>query len=260
MQEAEEAAAEAEAEGGGRFHFERERRVVEAQLAHCRAQVLEVGGIDREEAAEHHRLCRLEARQRLGGRALVFGDGVADAGIGHFLDRGGDEADLAGAKRIHRDHLRRQHADAFDRVLGVGAHHPDGHALLERAVDDAHENHDAEIGVVPAVDQQRLQGRRIAAVALRRRQLVDDRFEHVRNAEAGLRRNQHRVRSVDADHFLDLLLDAVRFGRRQVDLVEHGDELVVVVDRLVDVGERLGFNSLGGVDDQQRTFAGRQRA
>jgi hypothetical protein len=29
---------------------------------------------------------------------FVLGDRVADAGVGHFLDRGGDEADLAGAE------------------------------------------------------------------------------------------------------------------------------------------------------------------
>ena len=82
------------------FHFEGEAGVVEAQLAHGGAQILEIGGIDREEAAEHHRLRRLEAGQRLGGRPLVLGDRVADAGIGDFLDRGGDEADLAGAERV----------------------------------------------------------------------------------------------------------------------------------------------------------------
>ena len=31
---------------------------------------------------------------------LVVGDGVADAGVGHFLDRGGEEADLAGAELV----------------------------------------------------------------------------------------------------------------------------------------------------------------
>ena len=45
-------------------------------------------------------------------RALVLGDGVADAGVGHFLDRGGEEADLAGAEFRHDDQLGRQHADA----------------------------------------------------------------------------------------------------------------------------------------------------
>ncbi len=34
---------------------------------------------------------------------------------------------------------------------------------------------------------------------------------------------------------------------------------MVVVDRLIDVGERLGLDALGGVDDEQRAFAGRQR-
>ena len=65
MQQAEKAAAEAEAERGGGFHLEGEARVVEAQPAHGGAQIFEVGGIDREQAAEHHRLRRLEAGQRL---------------------------------------------------------------------------------------------------------------------------------------------------------------------------------------------------
>ncbi len=63
MQEAEEAAAEAEAERGGRFHLEREARVIETQLAHCRAQGFEVVRIDREETAEHDWDRGLEARR-----------------------------------------------------------------------------------------------------------------------------------------------------------------------------------------------------
>ena len=86
MEQAEEAAAEAEAERGAGLHLEGEAGVVEAQLADGGAQVLEVGGVDREQAAEHHRLDRLEAGQRLCGRAAVVGDGVADAGLGDFLD------------------------------------------------------------------------------------------------------------------------------------------------------------------------------
>ena len=70
MQQAEEAAAEAEAERGRGLHLVGEARVVEAQPAHRGAQILEIGGVGREEAAEHDRLRRLEAGQRLGGRAL----------------------------------------------------------------------------------------------------------------------------------------------------------------------------------------------
>ncbi len=49
-------------------------------------------------------------------------------------------------------------------------------------------------------------------------------------------------------------------GRGQVDLVEHGDDLEVVFDRLVAVGERLGLDALAGVHQQHRALAGRQRA
>ncbi len=100
MQQAEEAAAETEAERGRGFHLEREARVVEPQLAHRRAQRLEIVGVDRKQAAEHHRNGGLEAGQHVGDRLAIVGDGVADAGVRDFLDRGGDEADLAGAEFV----------------------------------------------------------------------------------------------------------------------------------------------------------------
>ncbi len=129
---------------------------------------------------------------------------------------------------------------------------------LEHAVDDAKQHDDAEIAVVPAVDQQRLEGR--VAVALGRRQPRDDALQHLGNVEAGLGRDQDGVRGVEPDHVLDLLLHLFGLGRRQVDLVEHGHDLVIVVDRLIDVGERLRLDALGGVDHQERAFAGGKRA
>ena len=65
-------------------------------------------------------------------------------------------------------------------------------------------------------------------------------------------------RGVEPDHVLDLLLDLVGLGRRQVDLVEDRHDLVVVVDRLVDIGEGLRLDALGRVDHQQRALAGGQ--
>ena len=86
VQEPKEAAAEAEAERGAGFHFVGEARVVEAELRHGGAQIFEIGGVLREETAEHDGLRRLEARQRLRRLAAIFGDGVADARVGDFLD------------------------------------------------------------------------------------------------------------------------------------------------------------------------------
>ena len=55
-------------------------------------------------------------------------------------------------------------------------------------------------------------------------------------------------------------LIAVGLGGGQVDLVEDRDDLVAGVERLIDIGERLRLDALAGVDDQERAFAGGQRA
>ncbi len=138
------------------------------------------------------------------------------------------------------------------------ADHADALALLEHAIDDAHQHHHAEIDVVPAVDQERLQRR--VAVALGRRQAGDDGFEHLRHAFAGLGGNHERVGGVEADDVLDLFLDRFRLRRRQIDLVEHRHDLVAGVDGVIDIGERLRLDALAGVDHQERALAGGERA
>ena len=49
-------------------------------------------------------------------------------------------------------------------------------------------------------------------------------------------------------------------GGGQIDLVEDRDDLVVGVERVIDVGEGLRLDALGGIDDQQRALDGGQRA
>ena len=71
---------------------------------------------------------------------------------------------------------------------------------------------------------------------------------------------QDRAGRVEADDLLDLLLHPFRVRGGQVDLVDHRHDLVVVLDRLVDVGERLRLDALGGVDDEQRALAGGEAA
>ena len=53
---------------------------------------------------------------------------------------------------------------------------------------------------------------------------------------------------------------AVGLGGRQVDLVERGDDLEVVLEGQVAVGQRLGLDALGGVDEQDHALARGQRA
>ena len=87
-----------------------------------------------------------------------------------------------------------------------------------------------------------------------------DRLQHVLDTETGLGRAAHRLAGRDADDVLDLGDDTVRFGRGQVDLVENGEHLDALLDGGVAIGHRLRLDALAGVDHQQRTLAGGQRA
>ena len=258
VEQAEEAAAEAEAQRRAGLHLEAEARIVEAELGDAFAQLLEIGGIDREEAAEDDGLHFLEAGEGFGGGAADVGDGVADAGLADILDLRGDEADFAGGERVELFDLGAEDADAVDQVGGARGHETDLLALPDRAVDHPDQDDDAEIRIVPAVDEHRLQGR--IDVPARRRDPRDDRLQHVRDPDPGLRRGQHRVVRGQADDILDLALHLLGVGRGQIDLVDHRHDLMVVLDRLVDVGERLRFHALGRIDHQQRALAGGEAA
>ena len=128
------------------------------------------------------------------------------------------------------------------------------HAVFDAhfTVDHADKNDNAQIRVIPAVDQHRFQ--RGVTVAFGRRQFLHNRFERFLDADAGFGGDLDRVGGVDADDILDLFGNAVTFGRGQVDLVEDGHDFVIRVDGLVDVGERLRLHPLGAVDDQKRAF------
>ena len=254
MQQPEEAAAKAEAQRRAALHLEAERGIVEPQLGDAFAQFLEVRRVNGKQPAEYHRLDFLEPRQRRHRTLLDRGDGVTHACLRHFLDLRSDEPDLAGPQFGQLLDLGAETADPVDQVLGPTGHELDRQTLPDHPVDYADKDHDAKVGIVPAVDQHRLQGRR--GIAGGRRDAGNNRFEHFLDADPALGAGQHRVARVEADDFLDLRLDPLRLGCGKVDLVDDRHDLVVVLDRLVDVGQRLRLDALRCIDHQQRAFAG----
>ena len=62
------------------------------------------------------------------------------------------------------------------------------------------------------------------------------------------------------DHLFDLLANALRLGRRQIDFVDDRNDFEIVVQRQVGVRERLRLHALRRVHHQQRAFAGLQAA
>ncbi len=130
--------------------------------------------------------------------------------------------------------------------------------LVERARGEADVGHDALVLVVVGVEDEALQ--RIGGLALRRRHPADDRLEDLQDADPLLRRGEEDLLAGDRQDGLQLLDDDVGLGRGQVDLVDDGDDHQVLAQGQVDVGQGLGLDPLGGVDDQDRALAGLQAA
>ncbi len=254
VEQAEEAAAEPEPERDGALGLVRERRVVEMELLERLAEfriVLAADGID---AGEDEALGLLVAGQRLGGGAGDGRDGVADLGLADVLQPGGDVADLAGDELLDRHELGPEDTELQGLCLRAGLHEPDLIVLAERALGEPDVDDDALVRVVVAVEDQALE--RLAGVALRRRDPLDDRLENLRDAGAVLGRGEEHLLARDRQDVLELVDDRVRVGRREIDLVEDRDQREALAHREMDVGEGLGLDPLGGIDDEDRALAG----
>ena len=140
------------------------------------------------------------------------------------------------------DRLRHEATELVGHVIAARRHDPQLVALLDAAVDYADQRHDTHVVIEPGVDDQRLQRR--LRVALGRRNPLHERFEQIRDALACLGTDARGIRGVDAYDFLDLLADPVRVGRREVDLVDDGQDLDALLHRGITVGDALSLNAL----------------
>ena len=64
----------------------------------------------------------------------------------------------------------------------------------------------------------------------------------------------------ETEYLPQLAGNPVRLGRGEVDLVDHRNQIQVVLHGQERVGDGLSFDALAGIDYQQRTFAGGQGA
>ena len=142
--------------------------------------------------------------------------------------------------------------------LGAGGHHAHRVAGLDRALEHPHVHDHALVAVVHAVEDEGLQGGAFAARG--GGDIGDDPFQHVLHAGAQLCGNAGRVEAGQADHVLHLLGDPLGLGAGQVDLVQDGHQLQVVLEGHIGVGQGLRLDPLAGIHHQHRALAGGQGA
>ena len=258
MQEPEKAAAEAEAERLRRLGLVRERPVVELQPLERVAQLRVVVGVGREDPGEDHRLHVLVSGKRSGRGTASRRERVADTEPRDVLEAGDDVADLARGERVDGRAGRRHDADLLRVELGALRHRAQRLAGREGSVHDADERNDAAVLVVGGVEDEG--ARRSLRLARRRGDALDDRVEHLGDADSGLRRDPQHALGLLAEEVAELARCAVRVGLREIDLVRGRDDLEAAVDREVRVRERLRLDALRRVDDEERALARLQRA
>ena len=93
-----------------------------------------------------------------------------------------------------------------------------------------------------------------------RRHALHDGLQHQVDVGALLGRHEDDLLARDGQHVLQLLHDHVGLRRGQVDLVDDGHDDEALGEGEVHVGERLGLDALGGVDDEDGALAGLEAA
>ena len=141
---------------------------------------------------------------------------------------------------------------------GAGGHHLDAFAGVQHAVDHADVGDHAAVGVVDRVEDHGA-GRGVG-VTRGGRKVADDLVEQDLDAHAGLAGDAEHLVGVAADQVGQFRRVLLGLGCREVDLVQDRDDREVVFHRQVEVGEGLGLDALGRVHQQDRAFAGRERA
>ena len=257
MQKAKKAAPEAKAQRHAGLCVKAQGRIVQAKLFQRVLQVgiiRAVGGIN---AAEHHRRHLAVAGQRLSRGSGHTRDGVAHAGVLQRFDGRGKITYLTRLQRAAGSQRRSAHmADLHGRELSARLHQLHGLAHGKAAVEHAQIDDDALVGVVHRVEDQRFQ-RRIC-IAFRRGDIGDDTLQNILDAHAHFGGDAGCVHARQTDHVLHLVGHAVRLGAGQVDLVQDGHQLQIVLQRKVGVGQRLRFHALAGVHHQHSALAGGQ--
>ena len=222
------------------------------------ANLLEVLGADRVDAAEDHRANLRVAGERFVRAVADGGDGVAVSDFLRVLDRADDIADLAGFEFADGLLIRAEDADLADLRRDAVRHEAHGVADPDGAVHDADVDDHAAEDVELRVEDERPKGG--ALFRLRRGNARDDGLQHLVDVQPRLRADGDVVVRGDAEEVLDLLRDALHVGAGHVHLVEDGDDLEVVVDGQIGVGDRLGLDALRRVDNEDRPFAGAHAA
>ena len=259
MQHTQKAAAEAEAQRSRRFGLKDQRCIVQLEFFKRVTQIGVFGAVLGINTAVDHRLRGTVTGQRLSGGTGSLCDGIAYRGVLDGLDGGGKITDLTCAQFLTGFYAQRTKIAALKHVVaGAGCHHLDLHSGTYCAVHNTEIYDNTNVRIVLAVKNKSLE--RCVGVAVRCGYVCNNILKHSLNVDALLGGYLGSIHSGQTDNILHLLLGLLRVGGRQVDLIENGQYLQIVIKGKICIGQGLCLHALRRINYQNSTLAGGKRA
>ena len=150
-------------------------------------------------------------------------------------------------------HLHLEYTDLVGRIFLSCADELDLVARLDASVHHLEVGDDTAERVEHRVEDEGLE--RSVRISLRSRNPLHDSVENLLYALAGLSRSKEHLLRLAAQKVYYLVSHDIDHSRVNVDLVEHRNDLEVVLDSEIKVGYCLCLDTLGSVHYQQRTLA-----
>ena len=140
----------------------------------------------------------------------------------------------------------------------IVGHHHKLCTLLYASVKDTNGCDNAAIFIEIRIKNERFE--RSFWITRRRRDEVDNGFEQVVNAFSCFSGYEHRIICSNSKLIFYFLLNFRRMCRREINFVDSTHDIEICVHRKICVRNRLSFDSLRGVHDEDRAFARGKRA
>src|SRR3989344_3526130 len=244
------------------FRLEREGGIGQFQLIQSIAHQRILVAIHRIEARVDSRLDLLVAGQLLCHHLFPLlrlpGDRVAYPTVTDLFQSCRDIAYISGLQDIGRRQAWPEDADFDGHPLLPGPEHMKHIVALDRTVHNFHIRHDAFVGIVDGVEDQGAERRLL--IPSRRRHPFDHADKHLRHSGTGFPGSQEDVPFLAPQDMDDFFLGLFYLSVRQVYLVHYRDDFQPLIDRQIQVRQRLRLHPLGGINEQDRPFDRCQRA
>ena len=256
VQKSQETAAEAVSQSLTGFRIVGQGRIVELEFFEGILEVLILGTVCRINPAKDHGHNRTVTGQRFRRRIGIIRDGITHPGIMNVLDGRGDIADIPCLQLLQRFIIRRSGADFHHLKSGPGVHHPDRHAGPYRPGNNSHKADRTPVIVIERIENQCL--KRCIRISLRCRHGPDNLLKDFINADPCLGGNQRRLICRKPDDLLNLASHLVRSCAGEINLVDDRQNLQIMLQCHIDVGQCLCLNALCGIHHKQCALTGSQ--